>query len=230
MRHMCPSRISEAVGDLRAYPLALGVPRQLTAPGDAPGAPLRLREPRTAQDQREVPPASAGISATLTRSPAGTPVDRLLQYLCGQRRDRVQLDDRPPPEPVLVLLRGMRHQTRELQPVQPALHALAVALDEPSDRPLIAAVGDPAPAHDRRQTDHELRERAAIPRRTVTAGPLLPPPPPPQVRQHRDRRRLHARVPLMQPPDPAARLFDRGEDLNTQGLGGKRRRMAERAP
>jgi hypothetical protein len=33
-----------------------------------------------------------------------------------------------------------------------------VALDEPSDRLLVAAVGDAASAHDRRQADDELRE------------------------------------------------------------------------
>ena len=116
------------------------------------------------------------------------------------------------------------------EPVQPPLHALAVALDEPGDRLLVAAVGDPPPAHDRRQADDELRERAAIARRAVAAGPLLPPPPPPQVREHRDRRGLQARVPLVQPPGAAAGVLDRGEDLDAERLGGKRRGMAERAP
>ena len=104
-----------------------------------------------------------------------------------------------------------------------------MALDEPSDRLLVAAVGDPPPAHDRRQADDELRKRAAIARRAVAAGPLLPPPPPPQVRQHRDRRRLQARVPLVQPPSSATGMFHRGEDLDAERLDGKRRRMAERA-
>src|SRR5450755_4042996 len=142
----------------------------------------------------------------------------------------MQLDDRAPPEPLLVLVRGVRHETGERQPVQPPLHALAMALDEPGDRLLVAAVGDPPPAHDRRQADDELRERAAKARRAVAAGPLLPPPPPPQICEHSDRRGLQARIPLVQPPSSTAGVFDRGEDLDTERLGGKRRRMAERAP
>jgi len=64
----------------------------------------------------------------------------------------------------------------------------------------------------------------------VAAGPLLPPPPPPQVRQHRDRRRLQPRVPLVQPPSSAAGVFDRGEDLDARGLARQVGRVTERAP
>ena len=98
-----------------------------------------------------------------------------------------------------------------------------------SDRLLVAAVGDPPPAHDRRQADDELRERAAVPRRAVAAGPLLPPPPPPQVREHRDRRGLQPRVPLVQPPGTAAGVFDRGEDLDAERLGRQAGGVTERA-
>ena len=81
MRHMCLSCISKALRDLRAYPLALGVARQLAAASDAPGAPLRLGEPRAAQDRCEVPQAAAGVSASLSGGPAGAPVNRLVQQL-----------------------------------------------------------------------------------------------------------------------------------------------------
>ena len=81
MRHMCLSCVREALRDLCAYPLALGMERQLTTAGDAPGAPLRLGEPRPAQDRREVPNTPARVPATLPRRPAGAPVDRLLEQL-----------------------------------------------------------------------------------------------------------------------------------------------------
>ena len=81
MRQMCLSRISKAVGHVRTDPLALSVPRQLTAAGDAPGAPQRLAEARSAQDGCEVATASPRVSATLARRPAGAPLDRLVEQL-----------------------------------------------------------------------------------------------------------------------------------------------------
>ena len=83
MRHMCLSRLSKAVGHLRAHPLTLGVARELSAAGDASGAPLRLAEPRSAQDGCEVSAASASLSAALAGRPAGAPLDRLVQQLGG---------------------------------------------------------------------------------------------------------------------------------------------------
>ena len=139
----------------------------------------------------------------------------------------MQLDDRAPPEALLVLLRGVRHQAGELEPVQPPLHALAVALDEPRDGLLVAAVGDSLPAHDRREADDELRERAAVARRAVTAGPLLPSPPPPQIRQHRDHRGLKPRVPLKRPTALLAGVPDGGQDLHADRLRRQRGGVAK---
>ena len=81
MRHMCLSCVSKAVDHLRAHPLTLGVARQLPAAGDASGAPPGLAEPCAAQDDGEVPAASAAGSATLARRPAGAPVDGLVEQL-----------------------------------------------------------------------------------------------------------------------------------------------------
>ena len=139
----------------------------------------------------------------------------------------MQLDDRAPPEALLVLLRGVRHQAGELEPVQPALHALAVALDEPRDGLLVAAVGDSLPAHDRREADDKLRERAAVARRAATAGPLLPSPPPPQIAQHRDHRGLKPRVPLKRPTALLAGLPDGGQDLHADRLRRQRGGVAK---
>ena len=122
-------------------------------------------------------------------------------------------------------------EASELEPVQPSLHALAMALDEPRDLLVVAVaaqpcanvlvaahLGDVAPAHDRRQAHDQLCDRAAVARGAGAAGPLLPSPPPPKVREHGDQRCLQPRVPVVRSPALGAGELDRRQDLDARWL------------
>ena len=65
MRLMFRSCVSKALRDQRAHPDALGVAGQLSPSLDAASAPLRGREPRPAEDGRQVTGAAALASAAL---------------------------------------------------------------------------------------------------------------------------------------------------------------------
>ncbi len=68
---MCLCRPSEAVGNLRPNPLALGAAGQLPTPQDPSGAPLRGAKPRPAQDRGQGALAAACL-ATLMGGAAAT--------------------------------------------------------------------------------------------------------------------------------------------------------------
>ena len=135
MPQMCLSRLREALRHRLAHPLAL-----------AHAASRRRRATARARLSARVSRARRRIAVRsllrprgrLRRSRAGQPARRSTASSsssarsCGQR---VKLDDRPPPEPLLVLLGRVRHQAGELEPVKPALHARAMRLHEPARPP-----------------------------------------------------------------------------------------------
>ncbi len=230
MRQMCLRRVSEALRGQRPDADPLGVVFELAAAQRRPSASLGPCEPRSAQDGRQVAPPAAGCSAALAHRPAGPSRERLGQQLGVELGHRVQLDDRPPPEPLLVPLGGVRDQAGQLQPRQPSLHALAVRLDKPSPGGVSLRAGNVAPAHDGGESHDQLRQRAAVAGGSLAAGPPLPSPPPPQVGEQRERRGFQPGVPRQGAPGLGAGVFDRGQDFDAERLGRQWTSEAKRPP
>lgn len=99
----------------------------------------------------------------LTRAPPPCPLARCLQLFATRLGRSLQHDLRAPPPAGVVALGLVGDQTRGLQVVQPALHALAVRAHKP---PSLSASGrDLTPAHHRRQPHNQLLDRARKPAR-----------------------------------------------------------------
>ncbi len=225
---MLLSCIRQAARHRLTHPRACLTVAQLPAARERPGAALSARQPRAAQDRREIPRPAASPAATLTGRPTATTLPRGPENLDTQPRGGLQLHDRPPPEPLIILLGGVMHQPGELQPRQPPLHTLAMSLDKPPPRRVVAPVRDPAPAHDLRQPEDQLRDRATVATRPARPGPLLPSPPPPQIAMNGQQRRLQARVPHELAIGVSAGLSYRRQDLDAGGLAGQLPAMTKR--
>jgi hypothetical protein len=119
------------------------------------------------QARRDPPSAAAGTLAT-PPTPSTSSCDA--QLLRRRIARGEQHDLGAPPLPATVALGHMRDDPRGLQVIKPALHALAMCAHKAA--PLTATAWDMAPAHHRRQADHQLLHRGRVlprPRRVTEA-------------------------------------------------------------
>jgi hypothetical protein len=110
------------------------------------------------QARRDPPRAAAGAFAA---PPAARTDSCDAQLLPRRIRRSEQHDLGPPPLPPPVALGHVRNDPGSVQVIEPALHALAMRADEP--RPLCGLARYRAPAHHRRQPDHQLLHRRREP-------------------------------------------------------------------
>ncbi len=122
----------------------------------------RYAAPPTDRRQARRDPRHAAPAA-LAAPPTPRASSRDAQLPSGRVARLEQHDLRAPPLPPPVALRHVRDDSRSLQVIEPALHALAMRAHEP--RPLRATAGNRAPGHHRRQPEHELLHGGRKPRR-----------------------------------------------------------------
>jgi len=153
------------VGDLRLHsrPAAHLVHDPTPAAGNA-GTKSAARDRAAAANRRQArryPPRAA--PAALAASPALRARSCDAQLLSGRIARLEQHDLGAPPLPAAVALRHMRDDPRGQQVIKPALHAPAMRTHKA--RPLTATARHRAPAHHRRQPDHQLLHRRREPPR-----------------------------------------------------------------